>query len=410
MKYVLIIADGIADEPVEALGGRTPLEALDLPAFDRLAGHRMGRVRTVPEGLPPGSDTAILSIFGNDPRACYTGRSPLEAAGSGVKLPPGAVSFRVNLVSLAGGDFQEAVIRSHNGGSIEGEEAEALMDALLSDPDFAAQCAAIGLRIHPTRTFRHVGEMAPEAVPQDFDFVLTEPHNVLDEKIAPYMPQGTLAEALTGLMIRSFGVLKDHPVNQARVARGQLPANAIWPWGAGKATELPDFVQKYGKRAAVISAVPLVWGIAALSNLPAPRVPGATGELDTNYEGKVQAALDALRQGNDLVFLHVEAPDECAHAGDVEGKCEAMRRIDNRVVTPLLSALPEIETDFRILLLSDHPTLMRTRSHDGTPVPYCLYDSRKTPRSRKFSERGVAEMALLPEGAMLLPLLFSDEV
>lgn len=410
MKYVLIIADGIADEPVAALGGKTPLEALDLPAFDTLAGHRMGRVMTVPEGLPPGSDTAILSIFGNDPRTCYTGRSPLEAAGSGVLLAPGAVSFRVNLVSLEGEDFQDAVIRSHNGGSIEGDEAEALMASLLADPAFAAQCAAIGLRIHPTRTFRHVGELAPEAVPEPLAFTLTEPHNVLDERIAPHLPRGTMVEAITALMARSFAVLKDHPVNKARVARGQLPANAIWPWGAGKATQLPDFVQKYGKHATVISAVPLVWGIAALSNLPAPHVPGATGELDTNYEGKVQAALEALCQGDDLVFLHIEAPDECAHAGDVEGKCEAIRRIDHRVVEPLLSALPGSDVDFRILLLSDHPTLLRTRTHDGAPVPYCLYDSRKTPQSRKFSERGVRDTALLPEGEMLLPLLFSDDL
>lgn len=408
MKYILVIADGIADAPVAELGGKTPMEALSLPHFDQLAAGHMGRVRTVPEGLPPGSDTAILSIFGNDPRVCYTGRSPLEAAGSGVLLAPGEISFRINLVSLQGDDFGDCSILSHNGGNIEGAEATTLMDALLSDAEFARQSAAIGLCIHPTATFRHVGRLRAGSVEAGAAFALTEPHNILGQHIEAYLPEKTLKKALTYLMKRSYDVLKNHPVNLDRRARGVLPANAIWPWGAGSATVLPDFTQKYDKTATVISAVPLVWGIAALSGLPAPHVPGATGDLDTNYEGKVQAVLDALRGGQDMAFLHIEAPDECAHAGDVEGKCEALRRIDERVLKPLMKALSNDAIDHRILLLSDHPTLLTTRTHDGGPVPYCLYDSRTDSGSRKFDEATCAALPLLPTGDLLLPLLFQS--
>ncbi len=408
MKYMVIIADGIADTQIEALGGRSPLEALDLPHFRRLAGTGMGRARTVPEGVPAGSDTAILSIFGYDPRVCYTGRSPLEAAGSGVPLREGEISFRINLVTLEGDSLEGARILSHNGGNVEGEEVDALIAALLADKDFCAAARALGLTLHAGRGFRHIGVTDAAHAPDSLAYNLTEPHNILLQPIAAHLPQGTSAEALTALMRASYAVLKDHPVNAGRSARGALPANCLWPWGAGRAVVLPAFEQLHGKRAAVISAVPLVWGIAALAGLPAPRVPGATGDVDTNYGGKVQAALDALRRGCDAAFLHVEAPDECAHAGDVAGKCEAMRRIDSRVVAPLLDQLPLVDPDFRILLLSDHYTLLTTRKHDGTPVPYCLYDSRFPGSPRAFDEQTVLAHPLLEDGTRLLTQLFRD--
>jgi 2,3-bisphosphoglycerate-independent phosphoglycerate mutase len=375
-----------------------------LPGFDALAGGALGRARTVPEGLPPGSDTAILSIFGYDPRACYTGRSPLEAAGSGVALHAGAVSFRVNLTALDGPSFDQARIRSHNGGNVEGEEAEALIAALRADEGLRSVAKALRMTLHAGKGFRHIGVMAgarPEAV-----YHLAEPHNILGQPVAQNLPRGDDAELLAAYMRASYAALREHPVNVARAARGDLPANCLWPWGAGRAVALEPFEQKFGKRGVAISAVPLVWGIAALAGLPAPRVPGATGDLETDYAAKRRAALDALADGADLVVLHIEAPDECAHARDVEGKCEALRRIDARIVRPLLARLPAVDPDFRILLLSDHYTLLGTGRHAGTPVPYCVYDSRSPGAPRKFSERAVQGAPLLEDGTELLSLLF----
>ena len=408
MKYVLIIGDGIADEPVEALGGRTPLAALDLPAIDRLAGGRLGLCQTVPAGVAPGSDTAILAIFGYDPRTCYTGRSALEAAGMGVMIRPGETSLRVNLCALEGESFDTAKILSHNGGSIEGEEAVTLMEDLIADPRFASLAAAIGFSIHVTPTFRHTGVIDAAHEPDRAAMRFTEPHNILGSDVAGYMPGGALGNELTALMRASFEILRDHPVNQARRAAGKLAANCIWPWGPGSAMTLESFESLYQKKGSAVSAVPLVWGIAGLCGVDTPRVEGATAELETNYEGKVEAVLEALRGGADFCCVHVEAPDECAHAGDVEGKCEAIRRLDSRVVAPLLDRLGEIDADFRVLLLSDHPTLLATRGHDGKAIPFAIYDSREPGAPRKFDEAHAAATGdFLAEGPMLLRALFA---
>lgn len=407
MKYVLVIGDGIADEPVEKLGGRTPLEAVDCPHINTLAGGRLGRCQTVPAGVAPGSDTAILSIFGYDPRTCYTGRSALEAAGMGVMLAPGETSFRVNLCALEGDSFDTARILSHNGGSIEGEEAVELMEDLVHDPRFASLAASIGFTIHITPTFRHIGVIDAAHEPEG-EMRFTEPHNILGSPIAPYLPGQTLSSELTALMRASYEILRGHPVNRARAAAGKLPANCIWPWGPGSAMSLMPFEALYHKRGSAVSAVPLVWGIAGLCGVDTPRVPGATAELDTNYEGKVQAVLDALSGGADFCCIHVEAPDECAHAGDVEGKCEAIRRLDGRVVGPLLEKLGSVDPEFRILLLSDHPTLLNTRGHDGKAVPFALYDSTKPSTPRKFDEAHAQKTGdFLAEGPMLLRALFA---
>ncbi|MCE5343834.1 MAG: 2,3-bisphosphoglycerate-independent phosphoglycerate mutase [Eubacteriales bacterium] len=426
MKYVLVIGDGMADTALTALDGQTPLEALTLPAFDRVAGCACGRVRTVPEGLAPGSDTAILSIFGNDPRTCYTGRSVLEAAGMGIVLPDGSISFRVNLCAVE--DINGGLtIHSHNGGNIHGEEALELMNNLIANPAFAKKMKDAGLAIQVTDTFRHIGVM--ESAARDLAAVcLTEPHNVLERDIAPYLPYMVvdtgdaaalkLCADIRELMLMSYEVLKNHPVNHRRAAQGKLPANMIWPWGAATAMQLPSFEQKYHKRGTVVSAVPLVWGIAALGGLKTPRVPGANGDLDTNYEGKVERALKALlSEGDDFAAVHVEAPDEMAHAGNLERKLEAIRRIDARVVAPLLERLTQSGEDFRLLLLSDHPTLLTTRTHDGTPVPYAIYDSRVVARalaegmpapSRKFCEKAFAGEPLQNNGTKLMNMLFEQ--
>lgn len=409
MKYVLVIGDGIADEPVSELGGKTPLAALTLEQIDRLAGGRLGLCQTVPAGVPAGSDTAILSIFGYDPRTCYTGRSALEAAGMGVMLRPDETSLRVNLCALEGETFEAARILSHNGGSIEGEEAVELMQDLVHDPRFASLAAAFGFTVHITPTFRHIGVIDAAHQPQG-ETRFAEPHNHLGEAIAPLLPEGAMGPAITALMRASYEVLREHPVNRARIAAGKLPANCIWPWGPGSAMALDSFEQKYHKRGSAVSAVPLVWGIAGLCGVDTPRVPGATAELETNYEGKVQAVLDALEGGADFCCIHIEAPDECAHAGDVEGKCEAIRRLDTRVVGALLERLPQVDPDFRMLLLSDHPTLLRTRGHDGNAVPFAIYDSRHPGAPRKFDEAHARETGdFLAEGPMLLRALFEQD-
>ncbi|MBQ2947867.1 MAG: phosphoglycerate mutase [Clostridia bacterium] len=408
MKYVLVIGDGIADEAVEQLGGKTPLEALDCKYINTLAGGRLGVCQTVPHGVAPGSDTAILSIFGYDPRTCYTGRSALEAAGMGVMIRPGETSLRVNLCALEGESFDTAKILSHNGGSIEGEEAVTLMEDLIADPRFASLAAAIGFSIHVTPTFRHTGVIDAAHEPDRAAMRFTEPHNILGSDVAGYMPGGALGNELTALMRASFEILRDHPVNQARRAAGKLAANCIWPWGPGSAMTLESFESLYQKKGSAVSAVPLVWGIAGLCGVDTPRVEGATAELETNYEGKVEAVLEALRTGADFCCVHVEAPDECAHAGDVEGKLEAIRRLDSRVVRPLLERLGDIDPEYRILLLSDHPTLLSTRGHDGNPVPFAIYDSRNPGAPRKFDEQHArATGDFLAEGPMLLRALFA---
>ena len=409
MKYVLVIGDGIADEPVEALGGKTPLETVECRYINQLAGGRLGTCQTVPAGVLPGSDTAILAIFGYDPRTCYTGRSALEAAGMGVILRPGETSLRVNLCAIEGDTFETARILSHNGGSIEGEEAVELMEDLISDPRFASLAAPIGFSIHVTPTFRHTGVIDAAHEPNRSGIHFTEPHNILGQPLEGHMPEGVMGEELTALMRISYEVLRDHPVNKRRIAEGKLPANCIWPWGPGSAMSLASFESLYHKKGSAVSAVPLVWGIAGLCGVDTPRVEGANAELDTNYEGKVEAVLKALKDGADFACVHVEAPDECAHGGDVEGKCEAIRRLDTRVVGPLLDRLCEIDPEYRILILSDHPTLLNTRGHDGKAVPFAIYDSRCPGTARKFDETHArATGDHLAEGPMLLRALFEQ--
>ena len=408
MKYVLVIGDGIADQNVDQLGGKTPLAAVECEYINRLAGGRFGMCQTVPRGVAPGSDTAILSIFGYDPRTCYTGRSALEAAGMGVVIQPGETSLRVNLCAIEGDSFDTAKILSHNGGSIEGEEAVTLMEDLIADPRFAALAAAVGFSIHVTPTFRHTGVIDAAHEPDRAKMRFTEPHNILGSDIAGYMPAGELGAELTALMRISFEILRDHPVNAKRRAEGKLAANCIWPWGPGAAMSLASFDSLYGKKGSAVSAVPLVWGIANLCGVDTPRVEGANAELDTNYEGKVDAVIEALRSGADFCCVHVEAPDECAHAGDVAGKCEAIRRLDSRVVKPLLERLSEVDPEYRILILSDHPTLLETRGHDGNPIPFAIYDSTNPGTPRKFDEAHArATGDFLEEGPMLLRALFA---
>jgi len=423
MKYLLVIGDGMADTGLAALDGKTPLEALQLSAFDHAAGCYAGQALTVPIGMPAGSDTAILSIFGYDPQLYYTGRSVLEAAGMGVSVPAGCLSLRINLCAVMEDHNGELVIHSHNGGGVHGEEARALMDGLMADNAFALMMKESGLSIFATDTFRHIGVMASTL--WDLQALrLTEPHNVLMSPIGAYMPGfnttedpavKALSENIHRLMILSYGFLRNHPVNLKRISEGKLPANMIWPWGAATAMVLPPFKSLFGRGGSVISAVPLVWGIACLAGLKTPRVKGANGELDTNYEGKADAALHALfEEGDDFAAIHVEAPDEMAHAGVLPSKLKAIQNVESRVVARLLEGLAKKGEDFRLLLLSDHPTLLTTRMHDGSPVPFAIYDSRivhealaagKPVPARKFCEKEVAAEPVVT-GTSLMGMLF----
>ena len=408
MKYILIIGDGMADNPVPELGGRTPLQAAEKPAIDALAAKsRLGSVRTVPGSMPPGSDTAILSIFGCDPCRYFTGRSPLEAAGCGVPVESGCASYRCNMICLEDGDqpFECKKILSHNAGSIDGETSIAVITQLCADPEFRAAMDAAGMTIWPTPSFRH---MAVQKGGDIRGIVLKPPHDILGRVIGDYAFHGNdNAKTLWNLMELANRKLEHLPLNEARRAAGKKPANGIWFWAEGTAVQLPDFAARYGHTGSVISAVPLVHGIGALTGLKRITVEGATGEVDTNYAGKLQAAKDALLAGDDFLCVHLEAPDEATHNGSLRDKLLAIRQLDSLIVAPLTAWMEEQGMDYRLLLLSDHKTLMSSRTHDGDPVPYMIYDSTR-PQScgLSYTEENGEKGPYVDKGTDLMGLLF----
>lgn len=402
MKYMLIVGDGMADLPIASLNNKTPMEAADAPGMARAASGTLGRIRTCPEGLPPGSDVAFLTLLGHNPKECYRGRSPLEAAGEAVELHEGEVSFRMNLISLGNG-YADGVMASYNGDGIDGQEAYDLVSDLIRTPEFAALMEKAEMHITPTPAFRHIAVVQATDEP----FSLTPPHDIASQPIAAYLPRGQKENELRALQEAAFRILSEHPINKKRVENSLLPANGVWFWGEGRATILENFHEKYGKTGAAVTAVPLVRGIAWLSGLTAPRVEGANGTLETNYEGKVAAALDAVKT-HDFVLLHLEAPDDLSHLGSVEGKVESIRRLDERMVRPVMKALDESGEDYRLLVMPDHYTLLSTRTHDGTPIPYALYDSRRPGQIRPFTEAACADQPVLESGDQLMRLLFSE--
>ena len=407
MKYVLVIGDGMADEPLPALGGKTPLEYAATPAMDALASAGLlGSVLTIPEGMPAGSDTAILSIFGYDPREWYAGRAPLEAASTGIVLTSGDVAYRCNMVTFEDGDmpFEEKRILSHSAGSIEGDLSDALVTALFEAPVFKEAAINAGMTVYPASSFRHI---AVQKSPDIEGIVLTPPHDHLGEPLGRLLPRGgENAVVLDGLMRLAFEALDSHPLNMKRRAEGKLPANGIWFWAEGIAVELPEFASKYKKTGCVISAVPLCQGIGVLIGLDKIYVEGATGDLHTNFEGKAAAALEALKT-RDFAAIHIEAPDECTHDGDIKGKLQAIEWVDSRIVAPLAERLGESGEDFRMLIISDHRTLTSTRGHDGAPVPFAIYDSRYDRKTGfGFCEEDAARGVYISAGTELMGMLF----
>ncbi|MGN0660002.1 MAG: cofactor-independent phosphoglycerate mutase [Emergencia sp.] len=382
MKYLILVPDGAGDEKIEALQGKTPLEKADMPFIDSLAAKgEVGMVKTIPPGVAPGSDAANLSVMGYDPSVYLTGRSPLEAASIGIEMSDTDVAFRTNIITVAGdGAYEDLIIKDHSSGDITTAEADQLIQAV--NEAFADD----RIRFYTGTSYRHCMIVHNG----DTNYELTPPHDVLEQRVGDHLPKGEGSEFITEMMKKSYEILKDHPVNRDRIARGLNPANTLWIWGQGKKPQLSSFYDKYGITGTAISAVDLIKGIAICAGLSSVNVEGATGTLHTNFDGKAQAAIREFRDGKDFVYVHLEGPDECSHQGDREGKIQCLQDIDQKVLKPIVEALREDGEDFKVLEVPDHRTPLAIRTHSATPVPFVIYDSRnEMPEdpSKGFNER-----------------------
>src|SRR5213593_1500472 len=400
MKYIVLQGDGMADEPIGELGGKTPLEYARTPNLDHMASRGiLGLTRTIPRGLPPGSDVGTMSVLGYDPARYHTGRSPIEAASMGVELGPDDVAFRMNLVTLETVESGGEIMRDFAGGHPSREEGAAIV------ADLARALGRDGLELHPGLSYRHLlvwrkGESRMRTTP---------PHDLSDKPVARAFPEGPGAEVLRELIERSRPLLAEHPLCEARRARGERAPTAIWLWGQGKRPQLPTLRERFGIDGAVIAAVDLVNGLGTLAGLRRIQVPGATGFLDTNFLGKAQYGLQALDEG-DFLFLHVEAPDEGGHMGDPAKKVEAIENFDQKVVGPLLEGMRQRGDEWRMLVLPDHPTPCALKTHTDDPVPFVVYVSADEQKarglSRGYNERDAREHGIfIPEAHTLLDRL-----
>lgn len=391
MKYLVMLCDGMADYPVEALGGKTPLETAETPVMDKLAETaEVGLVKTVADGMKPGSDVANLSVLGYDPKIYYTGRSPLEAGSIGIDMKKTDVSLRCNLVTLTDEpNYEDKTIVDYCAGDISTEDAKILVDYLaenLNDDEF---------KLYSGVSYRHcliwnngtldIGTMTP-------------PHDITGKPIKEYVPKHENAAKLYALMKKSYELLKDHPLNKERIAKGINPANSMWLWGEGVRANLDGFKEKYGLSGSMISAVDLLKGIGKFSDMTVVNVEGATGYIDTNFEGKAQAAIDEFKRGQDFVYIHVEAPDECGHRNEMDNKVNSIALIDKLVLGPVVEALRTMG-DFKVLVTPDHPTPLSLKTHTNDAVPFLIYDSRKSADGVKngFSEKTAKETGLYIE-------------
>lgn len=364
MKYIIVLGDGMADEPIESLGNKTPLEYANTPVMDKLAKvSELGLVNTIPTGMKPGSDTANLSVLGYDPKEYYTGRSPLEALSIGVDMKASDVALRCNIVTLSEepGNYEDRTIIDHSASEITTEDAKILFDDVVKELQNEQYQFYLGT------SYRHCLIWANGEVVE-----LTPPHDVLGKTIKEFLP---IQEQLLWMQKRSFEILFNHPLNIERKKQGLNPANSFWFWGAGTKPALSSFEEKYGKKGVMISAVDLLKGIAVGAGMDNITVEGANGGLHTNYQGKAQAAVDALtREDYDFVYIHVEAPDEMGHQGSVERKVKAIENLDQKVIGFVKEKMDEAGVDYRMMILPDHPTPIAVRTHTSDPVPYLLYD------------------------------------
>lgn len=399
MKYAVILGDGMADRSIPGLGGKTPLEYANIPNMNRLAAlGQTGLVKTVPTGFKPGSDVANLSVIGFPPEKYYTGRSPLEALSIGIDMKDTDVAVRCNLVTLSEG--ADPVMEDYSAGEISTDEAKELIEAVqkaLGNDEFSFYCGV---------SYRHCliwnnGTTAAK---------LTPPHDISGRKINDYLPSGEGGEKLKALIEASAAVLKNHPVNQKRRAEGKRPATHIWLWGAGKKPKLDSFFEKYGLQGTVISAVDLLKGIALGSGMAAPDVPGANGTLSTNFDGKIAAAIQAFQNGGDYVYLHIEAPDECGHQGDVLGKVKAIEKVDY-VLKKVWDYLESRGEDYVIALLPDHATPIEIKTHSAEPVPYVIYQSGNPLHSGlQYNETSARGGIYLPEGQDIIKRMLERSI
>lgn len=400
MKYVIVLGDGMADEPIESLGGKTPLEYAKTPIMDDLAGRsEVGLACTIPEGMKPGSDTANLAVLGYNPRQYYTGRSPLEALSIGVDMKADDIALRTNLITLSEDEeaYEDKIILDHSSDEISTEDAAILLNAVREELEDDIYKFYVGT------SYRHLLIWAGGSVVE-----LMPPHDVLGQRAGAYLPAD---EKLRAMQKKSYEILSKHPINLERKAKGLNPANSCWFWGAGTRPALSSFEEKYHKKGAMISAVDLLKGIAVGTGTTNISVKGANGGLHTNYEGKARAAVDALlKDGFDFVYIHVEAPDEMGHQGSTEKKIQAIEYLDERVIRIVREALDQSGEPYRLLVLPDHPTPIRVRTHTSDPVPYLLYDSeRELRRIGAYNEREAKESKIVVEhGYKLIEKLFGE--
>ena len=391
MKYIVMLGDGMADRPIPSLGNRTPLQAAYKPYMDYVAAHgACGMTRMVPKGMPPQSDTANLAVMGYDPEVYYRGRSPLEAVSMGVELAPTDIAIRCNILTLSDEpDYLDRTMIDYSAGEISNEEGKALVEYL------AERMNTEQLELHAGISYRHCLVIHNAELGTD----LTPPHDITGKPIRNCMPAGRYGQLLSDFMVRSSELLRDHPINRRRIAEGKNPANSCWFWGEGTRPELVPFQKLYGVKAGVICAVDLLKGLGICTGMDVPFVPGATGAKRTDFAAKGKKALELLDSGLDLVYVHVEAPDESGHAGDVECKVEAIENIDRHILGYLMDNLKARGEDFAVMLLPDHPTPIEIRTHSSDPVPFVLYDSRREciPRALSYCEAEAEKTGLFIE-------------
>ena len=399
MKYIVVLGDGMADEPIEELGGKTPLEYADTPTMDKISKQsEVGLVHTIPEGMSPGSDTANLSVLGYDPKKYYTGRSPLEALSIGVDMKNTDVALRCNIVTVSTDDlpYEEKTIIDHSSSEISTEDAAVLLEAVRKELETDVYKFYVGTSYRHLTIWDH-GDVV----------TLTPPHDVLGQKIGQYLPQD---EVLRKMQEKSYEILANHPINIERIKNGLNPANSLWFWGAGTRPCVTSFEEKNHKKGAMISAVDLLKGIAIGADMKVIEVEGANGGLDTNYEGKAEAAVNVLlNEGYDMAYVHVEAPDEMGHQGSVERKIKAIENLDSRVIKVIKDALDEAGEDYRMLVMPDHPTPICVRTHTSNPVPYMLFDSTDMKESTlDYSETCAKQSSLfMAKGYEMMDYLLS---
>ena len=397
MKYVVILGDGMADCPVKELNDKTPLEYADTPIMDELAGiSEIGMAQTIPQGMKPGSDTANLAVMGYDPQKYYTGRSPLEALSIGVDMEEEDIAIRCNIVTVSEEEeaYEDKIMIDHSSSEISTEDAAVLLQAVMAEMANETYQFSVGT------SYRHCLIWK-----QGKAVELTPPHDILERRIGEYLPED---KVLSWMQKRSYEILSVHPLNLQRKAKGLHPANSLWFWGAGTKPSLDSFEKKYGKKGVMISAVDLLKGIAVGAEMTNVTVEGANGGLHTNYEGKAQAAVDALtKKGYDFAYIHVEAPDEMGHQGSVERKIQAIEYLDQRIIRLVKEKMDKYGEPYRMLILPDHPTPVSVRTHTSNPVPYLLYDSAakkeetwkyneaEAERSGNFFEKGYEMMEYL---------------